>query len=72
MAFEGELAVRREEDGAPLPPKHYSRARPLAAGETRTDRSGALQRLRPMCGGLSLRGHSNGPSQRWHAISDAS
>ena len=34
---EMESFFRRDEDGAPLPPKHYSRTRPLAAGETRTD-----------------------------------
>jgi len=34
---EMESFFRRDEDGAALPPKHYSRARPLAAGETRTD-----------------------------------
>lgn len=34
---EMESFFRRDEDGAPLPPKHYVRARPLAAGETRTD-----------------------------------
>lgn len=33
---EMESFFRRDEDGAPLPPKHYPRARPLAAGETRT------------------------------------
>ncbi|MBX9651063.1 MAG: site-specific DNA-methyltransferase [Xanthobacteraceae bacterium] len=34
---EMESFFRREEDNAPLPPKAYSRARPLAEGETRTD-----------------------------------
>lgn len=33
---EMESFFRREEDAAPLPPAHYPRARPLAAGETRT------------------------------------
>ena len=33
---EMESFFRRDEDGAPLPPRHYPRARPLAAGETRT------------------------------------
>lgn len=34
---EMESFFRREEDTHPLPPKHYSRARPLAEGETRTE-----------------------------------
>jgi len=33
---EMESFFRREEDHAPLPPKRYPRARPLATGETRT------------------------------------
>ncbi|WP_292399452.1 site-specific DNA-methyltransferase [Mesorhizobium sp.] len=32
-----ESFFRRDEDQAPMPPKHYLRARPLAEGETRTD-----------------------------------
>ena len=34
---EMESFFRREDDVAPMPPKHYSRARPLASGQTRTD-----------------------------------
>lgn len=34
---EMESFFRREEDSAPLPPKHYPRAWPLAEGETRTE-----------------------------------
>jgi adenine-specific DNA-methyltransferase len=34
---EMESFFRREEDHDPMPPKHYPRARPLAAGETRTE-----------------------------------
>lgn len=34
---EMESFFRREEDVAPMPPKHYSRARPLAPGSTRTN-----------------------------------
>ncbi len=34
---EMESFFRREEDSAPLPPKHYPRARPLTPGGTRTD-----------------------------------
>ena len=34
---EMESFFRREEDSAPLPPKHYPRARPLAPGQTRTE-----------------------------------
>ncbi|MBY0282808.1 MAG: site-specific DNA-methyltransferase [Sphingomonas sp.] len=34
---EMESFFRREEDSAPLPPKHYPRARPLAPGTTRTE-----------------------------------
>lgn len=34
---EMESFFRREEDSAPMPPKHYPRARPLAEGETRTE-----------------------------------
>lgn len=33
---EMESFFRREEDAAPLPPKHYERTRPLAQGQTRT------------------------------------
>ncbi|MBN9023891.1 MAG: hypothetical protein J0H08_17755 [Rhizobiales bacterium] len=33
---EMESFFRREADHAPMPPKRYPRARPLAAGETRT------------------------------------
>ncbi|MEN3165808.1 site-specific DNA-methyltransferase [Gluconobacter sp. OJB] len=33
---EMESFFRREEDAAPMPPKHYPRGRPLAEGETRT------------------------------------
>jgi adenine-specific DNA-methyltransferase len=33
---EMESFFRREEDAAPMPPKHYPRARPLPEGETRT------------------------------------
>ncbi len=33
---EMESFFRREEDAAPLPPKHYQRTRPLAQGQTRT------------------------------------
>lgn len=33
---EMESFFRREEDAAPLPPKHYARARPLAEGVRRT------------------------------------
>jgi len=34
---EMESFFRREEDSAPMPPKHYPRARPLAEGVTRTE-----------------------------------
>ncbi|MEJ7776850.1 MAG: site-specific DNA-methyltransferase [Sphingomicrobium sp.] len=34
---EMESFFRREDDVAPMPPKHYPRARPLAPGQTRTD-----------------------------------
>ena len=34
---EMESFFRREDDVAPMPPKHYPRARPLAQGQTRTD-----------------------------------
>lgn len=34
---EMESFFRREEDSAPMPPKHYPRARPLAEGATRTE-----------------------------------
>jgi len=34
---EMESFFRREEDQAPMPPKHYPRARPLAEGQRRTD-----------------------------------
>ena len=34
---EMESFFRREEDSAPMPPKHYPRARPLAPGHTRTE-----------------------------------
>lgn len=33
---EMESFFRRDEDASPMPPKHYSRARPLAEGHTRT------------------------------------
>lgn len=33
---EMESFFRRDEDASPVPPKHYSRAKPLAEGETRT------------------------------------
>ena len=34
---EMESFFRRDEDSSPMPPKHYPRARPLAAGQTRTE-----------------------------------
>jgi adenine-specific DNA-methyltransferase len=34
---EMESFFRREEDSAPMPPRHYARARPLPAGTTRTE-----------------------------------
>ena len=34
---EMESFFRREDDVAPMPPKHYPRSRPLAQGQTRTD-----------------------------------
>jgi len=42
---EMESFFRREEDSAPLPPKHYPRARPLAEGETRTDEEPSVPEL---------------------------
>lgn len=42
---EMESFFRREEDNAPLPSKHYPRARPLAEGETRTDEEPSVPEL---------------------------
>jgi hypothetical protein len=42
---EMESFFRREEDSAPMPPKHYMRARPLAEGETRTEEEPSVPEL---------------------------
>lgn len=42
---EMESFFRRDEDQAPLPPKHFPRARPLAEGETRTDEEPSVPEL---------------------------
>jgi len=42
---EMESFFRRDEDRAPIPPKHYPRARPLAEGETRTEEEPSVPEL---------------------------